>query len=174
MRALLAGSMIALSAGCAAVRHSAGVIAEGVRGPDTAHVVIRTPAEFEGFLRLARELPGADQPDGLARRLEDTRPDFDRQVLVLVRHDTSSGSSFGLRTSGGSRGTLGFDIRTRRQGLTRDMVPYWFAVTADRPGPDRIDVWVDGERRGGPAPGPDPVGVRAGGERQGGPAGAEP
>jgi hypothetical protein len=150
MRTLLVGSIVALTAGCAAIRLPPGVVADGVRGPDVAAVVIRTPAEFEGFIRRAQERPGSDRPDGLVGRLEAARPDFDRQVLVLVRHDASSGSSFGLSTAGG-RGTLTFEIHTRRQGLTRDMVPYWFAAAADRPGPERIEVRVDGRRQRGPA-----------------------
>jgi hypothetical protein len=35
------------------------------------------------------------------------------------------------------------DVRLQRLGTNRDMVPYWFAVAADKE-VDRVEVWVDG------------------------------
>lgn len=154
MRTLLACSVLILPAGCAAARHDPSVLAVGARGPDIPPAVIRTGGEFDDFLSRVRTRPeaGPTGPDGLAGRLEAGRPDFDRQVLVVVRHDAGSGSAFGFSTSN-HRGALVCDIRTRRVGTPRDHRPYWFAVVVDRPGPERVEVRVDGqpgEARTGP------------------------
>src|SRR5262245_16370937 len=114
MRKLLAYSVLILPLGCAAIQHGPGASAAGARGPDASPSVIRTHGEFDDFLTRARSRPGAYDAHEFARWLEAVRPDFGRQVLVLVRHDASSGSSFGFSTSGLRHGAMTCDIRTRR------------------------------------------------------------
>jgi len=149
MRTLPAYCALILPLGCASIQHSPGDSAAGVRGPDTAPAVILTQAEFDDFLTRTLSRPGAYDADGFVRWLEAARPDFERQILVLVRHDASSGSTFSFNSSGQRHGTMTCDIRTRRSGSTRDMVPYWFAAAIDRPAPDRIEVHVDGQLQPG-------------------------
>ncbi|WP_439631838.1 hypothetical protein [Gemmata sp.] len=143
---MLVGFLIPLSAGCAAMGHHAGVLATAASGPDVPPAVVRNDGEFDDFLDQVRGRPepGTNDPDSLVVRLEASRPNFDRQVVVLVRHDASSGSTFGFSTR--TRGeTLVCDIQTRRVGTVRDHRPYWFAVAVDRPGPERVEVRVDGQ-----------------------------
>jgi hypothetical protein len=151
MRALLACSLLVLPAGCATHYYSGAHLVD-VRGPNVTPTVIRSPGEFEDFLGRVRSLPGPDYPDNFAQRLEAARPDFDRQVLVLVRHDSSSGSTFSFSAASDRLGVLTCNIRTRRSGMTRDHVPHWFVVAVDRPGPDRVEVRLDGKPQ--PSDGP--------------------
>jgi hypothetical protein len=152
MRAPLAYVVLALSASCVPLRHSANVAVVDARGgPSVPPAVIRTPDEFEAFVRRVRE-PGATEPDGFAEQLEASRPDLSRQLLVLVRHDSNSDSTYGLGAAERA-GTLVCDVRTRRRGVLRDYNPHWFAVVVDRPGPERIEVRVDGEPQPGAARG---------------------
>ena len=144
MRALLACSLLVLPAGCATHYYSGGHLVD-VRGPNVPPTVIRTPGEFENFLTQVRSRPGPDHPDNFAQRLEAARPDFDRQVLVLVRHDASSGSTFSFSAASDRLGVLTCNIKTRRSGMSRDMIPHWFAVAVDRPGPVEVEVRVDGK-----------------------------
>ena len=145
MRALFACSVVALAAGCFILQPHTDVVAVNVRGPDVPSVVIRSQAEFEDFIRRATAHPYGNKL--LAQRLEAAPPDFDRQVLVLVRYDTNGDSTYGFSTRGDHKGTLICNIRTRHLGMLRDHNPHWFAVAVDRPGPERIEVRVDGERQ---------------------------
>ena len=144
MRALFACSVFVLPAGCASLGHHSGVIASGECGPNVPSTVIRTRGEFEDFIGHARASRGGSASGGLVEQLDAGHPDFDRQVVVLVRHDASSDSSYGFNVAD-CRGTLVCSIRTRRQGVLRDFTPHWFAVVVERPEPERVEILVDGE-----------------------------
>jgi hypothetical protein len=149
MRPFLAFAPLVLPAGCVGVFHNSNTLAVDVRGPAAPPVVIRTQNEFDTFLAELRSRPGwadTNDPDGLAERLETSRPDFDRQVLVVVRHDSTWSSRFGFFTSD-RFGVLVCHIVTLKRGYNRDHSPHWFAVAVPRPGPTRVEVRIDGRRQ---------------------------
>jgi hypothetical protein len=157
MRIPLACAISILLAGCAITPPSPGFLAAGggsvrvvdipatgAHGLDAASAVIHTPAEFDAFLERATTQLGANDPAGFVHRLKVGKPDFERQVLVLVRHDECSGSSFRFSSSVDHSKKLICDVLTQRLGTNRDMVPYWFAVAVDTGAVDRVEVRVDG------------------------------
>jgi hypothetical protein len=157
MRTLLTCAVPVLLASCAVIPPGAGPLAVGrggVRVIDIpaagAHLlnensaVIHAPAEFEAFLDRATAQLGANDPAGFVQQLKAGRPDFARQVLVLVRHDECSGSGFRFNCSVDRSKKLICEVRMQRLGTNRDLVPYWFAVAADKEAVDRVEVRVDG------------------------------
>lgn len=144
MRAILVCAFLVLFTGCT-THYYLGANLVDVRGPNVSPAIIRTPIEFEELLNQVRNQSGPDYPDNFAQRLEAVRPDFNRQALVLVRHDASSGSTFSFSASSDSRGVLTCNIRTRRAGTNRDHTPHWFVLAVERPGPEQVEVRVDGQ-----------------------------
>jgi hypothetical protein len=112
MRTLLTCAVSLHLAGCAITPPSAGFPAAGASAVsvidipaarahrlDATSAVIHTPAEFEAFLHRATTQHGANDPAGFVQRLKSGQPNLERQVLVVVRHDECSGSSFRFSSS---------------------------------------------------------------------------
>ena len=158
MRTLPAWAVCMLSTGCVIVPCGPGFLTawrDGVKvieipvgsGPRLRipSAVVRTAAEFETILDRAISELGATAAEEFVQPLKEGEPDFDKQVLILVRHDASSDSSFRFSSYVDPSRKLICKIRTRRSGTNRDMYPYWFAVAVDKRAATGVEVWVDDE-----------------------------
>jgi len=111
-------------------------------------MVIASQADLDEFMKTVGDQSGWNEQEKFTKAIAEANLDFEKEQLVLIRHDEGSGSvqlTFHKPTVDGMKVVCKIDRKAPEIG-TADMAFYCYALAVAKRGPTHVELQVEGRQ----------------------------